>query len=229
VTGAVEALDVRRSYQLDGVAVEALRGVTMRIDPGEYVAIVGPSGSGKSTLMHLLGCLDRPTSGSLRIGGVDVADMSEVELAALRNAAIGFVFQSFQLLNRTTALENVALPLVYRGVRRAQRRAQAGEALAAVGLAHRMGHRPGQLSGGEQQRVAIARALVGEPAFLLADEPTGNLDTASGADILEILGRLNSERGVAVVVVTHDRDVAALARRRVTMRDGLLESDSGPS
>jgi putative ABC transport system ATP-binding protein len=229
VTGAVEALDVRRSYQLDGVAVEALRGVTMRIDPGEYVAIVGPSGSGKSTLMHLLGCLDRPTSGSLRIGGVDVAEMSEVELAALRNAAIGFVFQSFQLLNRTTALENVALPLVYRGVRRAQRRAQAGEALAAVGLAHRMGHRPGQLSGGEQQRVAIARALVGEPAFLLADEPTGNLDTASGADILEILGRLNSERGVAVVVVTHDRDVAALARRRVTMRDGLLESDSGPA
>jgi putative ABC transport system ATP-binding protein len=229
VTGAVEALDVRRSYQLDGVAVDALRGVTMRIDPGEYVAIVGPSGSGKSTLMHLLGCLDRPTSGSLRIGGVDVAEMSEVELAALRNAAIGFVFQSFQLLNRTTALENVALPLVYRGVRRAQRRAQAGEALAAVGLAHRMGHRPGQLSGGEQQRVAIARALVGEPAFLLADEPTGNLDTASGADILEILGRLNSERGVAVVVVTHDRDVAALARRRVTMRDGLLESDSGLS
>jgi putative ABC transport system ATP-binding protein len=229
VTGAVEALDVRRSYQLDGVAVEALRGVTMRIDPGEYVAIVGPSGSGKSTLMHLLGCLDRPTSGSLRIGGVDVAEMSEVELAALRNAAIGFVVQSFQLLNRTTALDNVALPLVYRGVRRAQRRARAGEALAAVGLAHRMGHRPGQLSGGEQQRVAIARALVGEPAFLLADEPTGNLDTASGADILEVLGRLNSERGVAVVVVTHDRDVAALARRRVTMRDGLLESDSGPS
>ena len=229
MTGAVEALDVRRSYQLDGVAVEALRGVTMRIDPGEYVAIVGPSGSGKSTLMHLLGCLDRPTSGTLRIGGVDVAEMSEVELAALRNAAIGFVFQSFQLLNRTTALENVALPLVYRGVRRAQRRARAGEALTAVGLAHRFGHRPGQLSGGEQQRVAIARALVGEPALLLADEPTGNLDTASGADILEILGRLNSERGVAVVVVTHDRDVAAHARRRVTMRDGLLESDSGPS
>ena len=229
MTGAVEALDVRRSYQLDGVAVDALRGVTLRLDPGESVAIVGPSGSGKSTLMHLLGGLDRPTSGTLRIGGVDVAEMSEVELAALRNAAIGFVFQSFQLLNCTTALENVALPLVYRGVRRAQRRAQAGEALAAVGLAHRMGHRPGQLSGGEQQRVAIARALVGEPAFLLADEPTGNLDTASGADILEILGRLNSERGVAVVVVTHDRDVAALARRRVTMRDGLLESDSGPS
>jgi putative ABC transport system ATP-binding protein len=229
VTGAVEALDVRRSYQLDGVAVEALRGVTLRIDPGEYVAIVGPSGSGKSTLMHLLGCLDRPTSGTLRIGGVDVAEMSEVDLAALRNAAIGFVFQSFQLLARTTALENVALPLVYRGVRRAQRQAQAGDALEAVGLAHRLGHRPGQLSGGEQQRVAIARALVGEPAFLLADEPTGNLDTRSGADVLEILGRLNSERGVAVVVVTHDRDVASLARRRVTMRDGLLESDSGPS
>jgi putative ABC transport system ATP-binding protein len=229
VTGAVEAIDVRRSYQLDGVTVDALRGVTLRIDPGEYVAIVGPSGSGKSTLMHLLGCLDRPTSGSLRIGGVNVAEMSEVALAALRNSAIGFVFQSFQLLTRTTAVENVALPLVYRGVRRAQRRVQAAEALDAVGLSHRLRHRPGQLSGGEQQRVAIARALVGDPAFLLADEPTGNLDTRSGADVMDILSRLNRERGVAVVVVTHDRDVASHARRRVTMRDGLLESDSGPA
>ncbi len=229
MTGAVEAIDVRRSYQLDGVAVDALRGVTMRIDPGEYVAIVGPSGSGKSTLMHLLGCLDRPTSGTLRIGGVDVAEMSEGALAALRNSAIGFVFQSFQLLTRTTAVENVALPLVYRGVRRAQRRVQAAEALDAVGLGHRLRHRPGQLSGGEQQRVAIARALVGDPQVLLADEPTGHLDSRSGADVMDILGRLNHERGVAVVVVTHDRDVASHARRRVTMRDGLLESDSGPA
>jgi putative ABC transport system ATP-binding protein len=226
-TAAVEALDVRRSYQLDGVSVEALRGVSLRIDAGEYVAVVGPSGSGKSTLMHLLGCLDRPTEGHLAIGGRDVASMSDPELAVLRNSTIGFVFQSFQLLTRTSALDNVALPLVYRGVRRAERRAAAAAALDAVGLAARTGHRPGQLSGGEQQRVAIARALVGDPQVLLADEPTGNLDSRSGADVMEILGRLNAERGVAVVVVTHDADVAALARRRVTMRDGLVESDSG--
>jgi putative ABC transport system ATP-binding protein len=220
---AVEAVDVRRSYQLDGVSVEALRGVSLRIDPGEYVAVVGPSGSGKSTLMHLLGCLDRPTSGLLRVGDRDVATLGDGELAGLRNRTIGFVFQSFQLLGRTTALDNVALPLVYRGVRRAERRERAAAALTAVGLGHRLGHRPGQLSGGEQQRVAIARALVGEPALLLADEPTGNLDTASGAEILALLDGLVRDRGVAVVVVTHDPDVAATARRRVRMRDGLIE------
>ena len=224
---AVEAVDVSRSYQLDGVAVDALRGVSLRIDAGEYVAIVGPSGSGKSTLMHLLGALDRPTSGALGIGGRDVAAMSDVELARLRNSTIGFVFQSFQLLTRTSALDNVGLPLVYRGVRRAQRRERAAEALDAVGLAHRVNHRPGQLSGGEQQRVAIARALVGEPALLLADEPTGNLDSRSGADVMAVLGRLNEQRGVAVVVVTHDPEVAVLAGRRIGMRDGLLDSDSG--
>jgi putative ABC transport system ATP-binding protein len=221
---AVEAVDVRRSYHLDGVSVDALRGVSLRIDPGEYVAVVGPSGSGKSTLMHLLGCLDRPTSGVLRVGGRDVATLGDGELAGLRNRTIGFVFQSFQLLGRTTALDNVALPLVYRGVRRAERRDRAEAALTAVGLAHRLGHRPGQLSGGEQQRVAIARALVGEPGLLLADEPTGNLDTASGAEIMALLDGLVRDRGVAVVVVTHDPDVAALARRRVRMRDGLIES-----
>ncbi len=220
---AVEAVDVRRSYQLDGVSVEALRGVSLRIDPGEYVAVVGPSGSGKSTLMHLLGCLDRPTSGVLRVGDRDVATLGDGELAGLRNRTIGFVFQSFQLLGRTTALDNVALPLVYRGVRRAERRERAEAALTAVGLAHRLGHRPGQLSGGEQQRVAIARALVGEPGLLLADEPTGNLDTGSGAEILALLDGLVRDRGVAVVVVTHDPDVAAMARRRVRMRDGLIE------
>jgi putative ABC transport system ATP-binding protein len=220
---AVEAVDVRRSYQLDGVSVEALRGVSLRIDPGEYVAVVGPSGSGKSTLMHLLGCLDRPTSGVLRVGDRDVATLGDGELAGLRNRTIGFVFQSFQLLGRTTALDNVALPLVYRGVRRTERRERAEAALTAVGLGHRLGHRPGQLSGGEQQRVAIARALVGEPALLLADEPTGNLDTASGAEILALLDGLVRDRGVAVVVVTHDPDVAAMARRRVHMRDGLME------
>ena len=221
---AVEAVDVRRSYQLDGVSVEALRGVSLRIDPGEYVAVVGPSGSGKSTLMHLLGCLDRPTSGVLRVGDRDVATLGDGELATLRNRTIGFVFQSFQLLGRTSALDNVALPLVYRGVHRAERRERAEAALTAVGLGHRLGHRPGQLSGGEQQRVAIARALVGEPALLLADEPTGNLDTASGVEIMALLDGLVRDRGVAVVVVTHDPDVAAMARRRVRMRDGLMET-----
>ena len=222
---AAEAVDVRRSYQLDGVSVEALRGVSLRVDAGEYLAVVGPSGSGKSTLMHLLGCLDRPTSGELRIGGRDVSTMTDAELAELRNSTIGFVFQSFQLLGRTSAIDNVALPLVYRGVRRAERRDRAAAALEAVGLSQRLGHRPGQLSGGEQQRVAIARALVGEPSLLLADEPTGNLDTRSGAEVMAILERLNTEQGVAVVVVTHDREVAAMTRRRIGFRDGLIESD----
>ena len=222
MSAAVEAQDVTRTYQLDGVAVEALRGVSLRIDAGESVAIVGPSGSGKSTLMHLLGCLDRPTAGVLRIGGRDVATMDDTELAQLRNATIGFVFQSFQLLSRTSAVENVALPLVYRGVRRSERRRRATAALEAVGLSHRLSHRPSQLSGGEQQRVAIARALVGEPQVLLADEPTGNLDTRNGAEVMSILERLNREQGVAVIVVTHDPEVAARARRQVYVRDGLL-------
>jgi putative ABC transport system ATP-binding protein len=229
VTGtapAVEAVDVRRSYPLDGVAVEALRGVSLRIDQGEYVAVVGPSGSGKSTLMHLMGCLDRPTSGVLRIGGRDVATLHDGELAELRNRTIGFVFQSFQLLGRTSALDNVALPLVYRGVRRAERRERAEAALRAVGLGHRLEHRPSQLSGGEQQRVAIARALVGEPRLLLADEPTGNLDTGRGAEVRRLLSDLVRDRGVAVVVVTHDHEVAALADRRVHVRDGLLETSA---
>jgi putative ABC transport system ATP-binding protein len=225
VTPAIEAVDVARTYQLDGVAVEALRGVTLRIEHGEYVAIVGPSGSGKSTLMHLLGCLDRPTAGTLRVDGRDLSALDDVELAHLRNTTIGFVFQAFQLLSRTSALDNVGLPLVYRGVRRAERRERAAAALESVGLGHRLQHRPSQLSGGEQQRVAIARALVGEPAVLLADEPTGNLDTRSGHDVMAILERLNAERGVAVVVVTHDRDVASRARRRIGVRDGLVEYD----
>ncbi len=174
---AIEAVDVRRVYKLDGVEVAALRGVSLRIDEGEYVAITGPSGSGKSTLMHLLGCLDRPSSGTLMIGGRNIAKLGDAELAKLRNESIGFVFQSFQLLARTTALDNVALPLLYRGIGRRERRRRATAALEAVNLGHRLGHRPTQLSGGEQQRVAIARALVGEPHVLLADEPTGNLDT----------------------------------------------------
>ncbi len=222
---AVEAIDLRRSYPLDGLVVEALRGVSLTITQGEYVAIVGPSGSGKSTLMHLLGCLDRPTSGVLRVGGRDVATLDDTALADLRNHTVGFVFQSFQLLGRTSALDNVGLPLIYRGVPRAERRERAAAALTAVGLGHRLTHRPGQLSGGEQQRVAVARALVGEPRLLLADEPTGNLDTRSGAEVMGILESLVTDRGVAVVVVTHDLEIAGLAQRRIKVRDGLLEDD----
>ena len=224
---AVEAVDVTRVYNLEGVEVQALRGVNVCIDAGEYVAIVGPSGSGKSTLMHLLGCLDRPTTGTLRIGGREVGTLAENELAELRNATIGFVFQSFQLLARTTAVDNVALPLVYGGIARRERRARAVEALESVGLGHRLGHRPAQMSGGEQQRVAIARALVTGPQVLLADEPTGNLDSTSGGEVMAILERLNAERGVAVVLVTHDHEIAARARRQVYFRDGLIERDTG--
>jgi putative ABC transport system ATP-binding protein len=212
---------------MEGVSVSALRGVSLRIDEGEFAAILGPSGSGKSTLMHLLGCLDRPTTGLLRIGGRDVAGLSETELAELRNTAIGFVFQSFHLLARTSARENVALPLIYKGVPRAERRRRATEALATVGLGHRLDHRPSQLSGGEQQRVAIARALVGEPQVVLADEPTGNLDTKTGDEVMELLERLNGERGVAIVLVTHEPEVAARARRQIHVRDGLVEHDTG--
>ena len=223
---AIEAVDVRRSYDLGEETVQALRGVSFTVSDGEYAAIIGPSGSGKSTLMHLLGCLDRPTSGTLRVGGRDVARLSDAELAALRNEAIGFVFQSFQLLARSTALENVALPLLYRGVPRGERRERAEASLRAVNLGHRLGHRPTQMSGGEQQRVAIARALVGEPRILLADEPTGNLDTRNGAEVMRILEELNSTRGVAVVLVTHDNEVAGRARRQVRVRDGLVEEDT---
>ncbi|MFD1544366.1 ABC transporter ATP-binding protein [Nonomuraea guangzhouensis] len=223
---ALEAVDLTRRYQLDGVAVEALRGVSLRIGPGEFVAIIGPSGSGKSTLMHLLGCLDQPTSGRLRVNGVEMSQLSDTQLAELRNKTIGFVFQSFHLLARTTALENVALPLVYRGVGKAERRARARAALESVGLGHRMDHRPSQMSGGEQQRVAIARALVGQPKVLLADEPTGNLDTRNGAEVMAILDRLNSDSGVAVVLVTHEPEVAEHARRQIHVRDGLIELDT---
>ncbi|MDF5754915.1 ABC transporter ATP-binding protein [Spongiactinospora sp. TRM90649] len=223
---AFECEDLRRSYQADGVSVEALRGVSLRIDAGEFVAIVGPSGSGKSTLMHLLGCLDRPTSGTLRVGGVDVATLTEARLADLRNRTIGFVFQSFHLLARTSALDNVALPLVYRGVGAASRRRRAREALESVGLGHRLTHRPSQMSGGEQQRVAIARALVGDPEVVLADEPTGNLDTRNGAEVMDLLAGLNAESGVAVVLVTHEPEVAGRARRRIHVRDGLIERDA---
>ncbi len=223
----IETVDVTRTYRLGGVDVAALRGVTLRVDAGEYVAVTGPSGSGKSTLMHLLGALDRPTAGVVRIDDRDVSALSDTELAELRNRTIGFVFQTFQLLPRFTALENVCLPLVYRSVRRAERRQLARETLDAVGLTHRVDHRPNQLSGGEQQRVAIARALVGEPHVVFADEPTGNLDSRSGAEVMGLLNRLNAERGVAVVLVTHEPAVAEHARRQIRVRDGLIEYDSG--
>jgi putative ABC transport system ATP-binding protein len=222
---AIAGYDLTRTYELDGVSVPALRGVTVEVKPGEYVSVIGPSGSGKSTLMHLLGGLDRPTSGRLMLGGRDVAGMSAAELARLRNTTIGFVFQSFHLLARTSAVDNVALPLVYRGMRAAQRRARAAEVLERVGLGHRLGHKPSQLSGGEQQRVAIARALVTDPVVLLADEPTGNLDSASGSAVLSLLESINAERSVAVLLVTHDRDVAARTRRKITMRDGVVVTD----
>jgi putative ABC transport system ATP-binding protein len=222
VTAAIVADDVSRTYELDGVSVQALRGVSLTVVAGDYVAIVGTSGSGKSTLMHLLGALDQPTTGQLVIGGRDVATLSAPEMARLRNETIGFVFQSFHLLPRTSAVDNVALPLVYRGLGARQRRARAAAMLERVGLGHRLQHRPNQLSGGEQQRVAIARALVTDPEVLLADEPTGNLDTVTGAAVLALLEELNVESQVALVLVTHDRDVAARAHRQIVMRDGVI-------
>jgi putative ABC transport system ATP-binding protein len=219
---AIVVDEVTRTYDLGGISVPALRGVSFTIPAGDYVAIVGPSGSGKSTLMHLLGGLDRPTSGRLSIGGREIGSLSQHELARLRNETIGFVFQSFHLLARTTAVDNVALPLVYRGIGARERRARATEMLQQVGLGHRLDHRPNQLSGGEQQRVAIARALVTDPEVLLADEPTGNLDTTTGQTVLALLEQLNVERRVALVIVTHDREVADRANRQIVMRDGLI-------
>ncbi|HUV48453.1 MAG TPA: ABC transporter ATP-binding protein [Actinomycetes bacterium] len=224
-TPAIEAVDVTRVYSMGGAEVQALRGVSLRVEPGEYAAIIGPSGSGKSTLMHLLGLLDRPSSGVITVGGRDATSLSDSEMATLRNETIGFVFQSFQLLSRTTAIDNVALPLLYRGVSKGERRDRAEAALDAVGLAGRTGHKATELSGGEQQRVAIARALVGEPQLLLADEPTGNLDTRTGGEVMETLERLNAESGVAVVLVTHDRDIALRTQRQIYVRDGLIERD----
>ena len=219
---AVDA--VTRSYRLGtrDEGVPALRGVSFTVAPGEFVAIVGPSGSGKSTLLNLLGALDRPTTGAVRLDGRDVATLSDAQLARLRNAEIGFVFQQFHLLARTSALDNVALPLVYAGVGRAARVGRARDALEAVGLGHRLDHHPTELSGGEQQRVAIARAVVTGPRILLADEPTGNLDTATGDEVVGLLERLNVDRGTALIVITHDPEIAARAPRQIRLRDGLI-------
>jgi len=214
---------VTKDYRLGRVVVHALRGVDLTINQGEFVAIVGPSGSGKSTLMHLIGCLDRPTAGRYILGGVDVATLDDDGLAKLRSLAIGFVFQSYNLLPRTTALENVAAPLLYQGVSRKDRLRRAREILERLGLGGRLQHDQTELSGGQQQRVAIARALVTEPALILADEPTGDLDSTSGAEVLRLLTELHAS-GRTVVLITHDMNVAATAPRIIRVRDGLIEA-----
>jgi len=216
---------VTKVYGAGDAAVHALRGIDLAIRDGEFVAVMGPSGSGKSTAMNILGCLDVPTSGTYRFRGIDVATLTRNQRALLRRYYLGFVFQGFNLLNRTSALENVELPLVYRGLPASERRALAAEALAHVGLDGREHHLPSELSGGQLQRVAIARAMVTNPTVLFADEPTGNLDTARSHEILQLLVRFNEERGLTVVMVTHEADIAAYARRRVLFRDGLVESD----
>jgi putative ABC transport system ATP-binding protein len=222
---AVQLRGVSRIYGAGASEVRALDRVDFAVAPGEFVSLMGPSGAGKSTCLNILGCLDRPTSGAYLFRGVDVAQISREQRALLRRHFIGFVFQGFNLLNRTTALENVELPLIYRRMPRRERHARAKEMLALVGLAGREDHTPGELSGGQQQRVAIARAMVTDPSLVLADEPTGNLDTAMGLEIMRLLTRLNEERGVTIVMVTHEASIAAFAGREVVFRDGRIASD----
>ncbi len=219
---------LEKEYHVGDHVVRALRGVTLDIAAGEFVTVVGPSGSGKSTFMHILGCLDRPTRGNYLLGGRDVSTLPHDELARVRNETIGFVFQGFNLLARTSALENVELPLLYTrqgAVKATERRDRARRALAAVGLTDREEHHPNQLSGGQQQRVAIARALVNEPSLLLADEPTGNLDTTTSYEVMEVFAKLRAERGLTIVVITHERDIAAWGTRTIDFKDGVVVQD----
>jgi putative ABC transport system ATP-binding protein len=224
----IQTLDLRKVYDMGEIQVRALDGVDIRINPGEFVAIMGPSGSGKSTLMNILGCLDRPTEGQYILAGQDVSGLGKVELAAIRNRQIGFIFQSFNLLSRTSALRNVMLPMVYnrngRAHTPAEREARAMAALESVGLADRAGHEPNELSGGQRQRVAIARALVNDPVLIMADEPTGNLDTRTGTEIMGLLHELH-RRGRTIVLVTHESDIAAQTERTITLVDGRVASD----
>jgi len=226
VNNFIRAEELHKIYRLDGnVEVHALRGVSLQVAPGEFVAIMGPSGSGKSTFMNLLGCLDTPTQGKLLIEGIEVSSLTPNQLADMRNKKIGFVFQNFNLLSRTSALENVELPLLYSKIPAAQRQQRAVEALARVGLQERMHNLSNQLSGGEQQRVAIARALVNNPALILADEPTGNLDTQTSLEIMNIVQDLNLSNGITIILVTHESEIARYAKRKVQFRDGKIISD----
>ena len=220
----VEVQDLRKNYQLGETEVHALRGVSVRINPGDFVAIMGASGSGKSTFMNILGCLDKPTSGRYLLEGINVAALTKKELARIRNQKIGFVFQGFNLLGRTTALENTELPMLYSRTTKNDRERRAREALAQVGLGDRADHFPSQLSGGQQQRVAVARALVNQPKILLADEPTGNLDSRTSVEVMEIFQRLNAE-GLTIVLVTHEPDIAQFAKREIVFRDGHIKRD----
>ncbi|HET9599025.1 MAG TPA: ABC transporter ATP-binding protein [Anaeromyxobacteraceae bacterium] len=220
----IQAADIRKVYSSGDAAVAALKGVSLTLEGGDFVAIMGSSGSGKSSFMNVMGCLDRPTSGSYRLNGEDVSRLSRDALARVRGRSLGFVFQGFNLLPRTSAIENVELPMVYQGVPAKERRARAAEALERVGLGKRLDHTPAQLSGGQQQRVAIARALVNRPALLLADEPTGNLDSKTSVEVMGIFQRLNAE-GLTVLLVTHEPDIAEHAKRVVTFKDGLILSD----
>ncbi|MCX6837575.1 MAG: ABC transporter ATP-binding protein [Verrucomicrobia bacterium] len=222
----IELHGLTKTYGLGDAAFQALKGIDLTIRKGEFVVIMGPSGSGKSTLMNVLGCLDTPTSGQYRYEGIAVETLDADQRSLLRRYALGFIFQGFNLLARTSALENVELPLLYRGMSRKDRHEKATAALTAVGLPTKLDSTPGELSGGQQQRVAIARAIVTEPSTLFADEPTGNLDSVTTRDIIEILTRLNVDRGITVLMVTHDENVAACAKRRVVIKDGLVESDS---